>query len=150
MTTRFIFNILAVCGTAIFTGALLNIGLTFGPYWKSLSSAEFLDWYARNLKFFTLTISLCLGTTLVGLLGSLWLGWSSIQHRALWGAALACIATLLTVTAIINVPLNSQFASKAVALDQVPAALNTWLTAHAVRVALALTASVLGVVAVSR
>lgn len=150
MTARFGFNVLAVCGTAIFTGALLNIGLTFGLYWKSLSPAEFLDWYARNLRFFAPTIAVCLAATLVGLPGSLWLTWSDVRHRTLWGAALACIVVLLGITAVVNGPLNGQFAGKAMALDQVPAALDTWLTAHAGRVALGLTASVLGVVAMSR
>lgn len=150
MNARFAINMLAVCGTAMFTGALLNIGLTFGPYWKSLDPADFLDWYARNLHFFALTISLCLGATLVGLLGSVWSSWSDVRNRTLWSAALACIVILLTITAIINGPLNGQFSSKSVPIEQVPAALNTWLTAHAIRIALGLTASVLSVVALSR
>jgi hypothetical protein len=36
MTARLIFNILAVIGAAAFTGVMLNIGLTFGAYWKGL------------------------------------------------------------------------------------------------------------------
>ena len=150
MTARPIFNVLAVCGTAVFTGMLLTIGLTLGPYWKSLPPAEFLDWFSRHSHLVGQTIAPVLFPTLLGLAGSLWLGWSDARRRHLWGAALVCILVLLVVTSIYNGPLNGQFVSKAVPPDEVPAALDTWLRAHAARVALGLAASVLGVLAVSR
>jgi uncharacterized membrane protein len=150
MTLRLIFNILAVCGAGVFTGALMNIGLSFGPYWQSLPPAEFLDWFSKNAHFIGRTITLSLAPALVGLVASLWLSWSDTGQRILWGAALLCIIGLLVITAIYHLPTNSQFAAKSVSPEQVPAALNTWLVLHTVRIALALIASVLGIVAVSR
>lgn len=47
-------------------------------------------------------------------------------------------------------PSNTAFAGKAIALDQVPAKLDAWLLLHNIRIAIALAASVLGVVAVNR
>jgi uncharacterized membrane protein len=150
MDTRLIFNVLAACGTSIFTGALLLIGLTLGSYWKGLPPAEFLEWFARNSHFISRTLPFCLAASLIGLVGSLGLGWSDAQQRYLWGAALACILGLLAVTAIYNGPMNRQFASQSVSADQAAAMLNVWLTAHAVRTALGLFASIISFVAVIR
>jgi hypothetical protein len=115
ITARRIFNILAVCGTAVFTGALMTIGLTLGSYWKSLSPAEFLDWFSKNSHFIGRTLPPCLTARLE---------WVDVQQRYLWGAALVCVVGLLVITSVYNGPMNSQFASKSVSPDQVPAALN--------------------------
>lgn len=34
--TKTVFNILAICGTAGFSGVMLCIGVTLGGYWRSL------------------------------------------------------------------------------------------------------------------
>lgn len=150
MALRLIFNILAVCGTAIFTGALLTIGLTLGAYWQSLTPGKFLDWFSKNSYLVGGTLPVYLATALLGLAGSIWLGWADTQQRYLWGAALACILGLLVITSVYHGPMNSQFIAKSIPLDRVPKALNMWLTLHTVRIALALAASVIGVIAVSR
>jgi len=150
VNTRLIINVVAVCGTAIFTGVLLNIGITLGSYWKSLPPAEFLDWFERNSHFVSRAIPFALVPTVLGLAGSLWAGWADGPQRMLWGSALACMVVLLAITAIFNGPLNSQFASKTMASDGVPAALDTWLIAHTARITLGIVASVLGAVAISR
>ena len=71
---RLIFKVFAVCGTAVFTGAMMDIGLCFVPYWQSLPPAEFLDWFSKNGSFVGRTIPLYLAPILIGLAGSLWLG----------------------------------------------------------------------------
>jgi hypothetical protein len=150
MTLRLILNIIAVCGTAIFTGTMLNIGLSVVPYWQSLSPAEFLDWFSKNNHFIGRTIPLYVVPALLGLAGSLWLDWSEGRQRMLWGVALLCVVGLLVITAVYHLPTNSQFAAKSISPDQVPATLNVWLTLHSVRILLGLIASAFGVVAVSR
>lgn len=149
MTARLIFNILAVCGTAVFTGTLLTIGLTLGPYWKSLPAAEFLDWFSKNIHFIGRWLPVYLATIALGLAGSLWLGWADSHQRYLWGAAIICIAGLLIITVVYNGRMNSQFVAKSIPLEHVPVVLNRWLTFHTVRTLLALAASIVGVVAVS-
>jgi hypothetical protein len=47
------------------------------------------------------------------------------------------------------VPANAAFSAKTVALDQVPANVDSWLLIHTFRIGLAAVASVLGVIAVS-
>ena len=57
---------------------------------------------------------------------------------------------IFIITFVYHLPTNSPFAAKSIPLDQVPATLNLWLSLHAVRIALGLIASVVGLVAVAR
>jgi uncharacterized membrane protein len=150
MTARLIFNILAVIGAAAFTGVMLNIGLTLGAYWKGLPPSEFLDWFSANNHLIARTIPLVALPTLVGLAGSLWLGWSEPTTRYLWLTSLGLVIGILIITFAYHLPTNSAFAAKSIPLDQVPAALNLWLLLHAVRIALGLIASVVGLIAAAR
>jgi Domain of unknown function (DUF1772) len=147
---RLIFNVLAISGSAMFAGVMLAIGVTLGGYWRSLPAADFLEWFGRNDQFIMRTIPLVVVPTLIGLAGSLWLGWSGGGARALWLGASACIAAVLILTIAWFAPSNAQFAAKSISLDQVPTKLDTWLMLHNVRIALAAIASVLGIVALSR
>ncbi|MDB0573941.1 DUF1772 domain-containing protein [Ralstonia solanacearum] len=150
MTLRLIFNMLAVCGTGVFNGALLFIGVTLGAYWKSLPPVEFLEWFSRNSHFIARSLPVCLAASVVGLAGSLWADWQSEQQRYLWCAALLCIAVLLIITSLYNGPMNRQFSSRSMLPDQVPKALKIWLATHAARIALSQTASAIAVFAIGR
>lgn len=147
---RWLFNILAVSGSAMFAGAMLVIGVTLGGYWKSLPPSDFLDWFALNNRFIMQAIPLVVIPALLGLIGSLWLGWSQAKMRALWIGALLCIAVVLALTIAWFVPTNAQFAAKSIAVDQVPARLNSWLMIHYARIALAAVGSAFGVLAIGR
>ncbi len=45
----------------------------------------------------------------------------------MWIGAIACVAAVLVLTMAWFLPTNAQFATKSIALDQVPARLDTWL-----------------------
>ena len=81
MTMRLIFNALAISGSAMFAGVMLAIGVILGGYWKSLPPAAFLDWFGQNNHFIIRAIPVVVIPTLVGLAGSLWLGWSDHGPR---------------------------------------------------------------------
>ncbi|NTF51479.1 DUF1772 domain-containing protein [Rhizobium rhizogenes] len=147
---RLLFNILAISGSAMFAGVMLAIGVTLGGYWKSLPASDFLDWFSQNGQFVARTIPLAVAPTLIGLVGSLWLGWNEGGARVFWLGAIACVAAVLVLTIAWFFPSNAQFAVKSVPLDQVSARLDTWLMIHNVRIVLAAMASVLGILAVAR
>ncbi len=69
-------------------------------------------------------------------------------QRWLWLASLACIVVVLGFTITYFMQINTAFASKVVAIDQVAAMLESWLLLHNIRIALALAASVLGILAI--
>jgi len=147
---RLFFNILAILGPAMFAGVMPTIAVTLGGYWKSLPASDFLTWFGQNGEFILRTIPLVVAPTLIGLIGSLWLGWSESGVRILWIGAIACIAAVLVLTVAWFLPANAQFAAKLVPLDGVPAKLDTWLMIHNVRIAFAAIASVLGIAAISQ
>ena len=150
MTPRVIFNALAISGSAMFAGVMLAIGVTLGGYWKSLPPEDFLNWFSQNNHFIMRAIPLAVIPTLVGLAGSLWLGWSDRKARTLWLAASGCVVAVFIMTIGYYVPTNADFAARSVPPEQVPGKLDTWLLLHNLRIALAAIASVLGVVAMSR
>lgn len=148
MTLRLICNVLGISGSAMFAGVMLAIGVTLGGYWKSLPPEGFLDWFGRNIPFIMRSISLVVPPTLVGMAGSLWLSWADRRARSLWLAGSGCIVAVLLITAAYYLPSNARFAGRSIPPEQVPAALDAWLLVHNVRIALAVLASVLGVVAI--
>ena len=150
MTLRLVCNALGISGSAMFAGVMLAIGVTLGSYWKTLPPEGFLDWFGQNIPLIMRSITLVLPATLVGMTGSLWLSWADRRARPLWLAGSGCILAILLITAAYFLPSNASFAGRSIPLDQVPAALDTWLLVHNVRIALALLASVLGVVAIGR
>ena len=129
---------------------MLAIGVILGGYWKGLPPTEFLDWFAQHSGLVKRAIPLVVVPTLIGLVGALWYDWRTPAARGLWLASAACIVAVLAFTMAYFVPSNAAFAAKAVALDHVSAKLDTWLMLHNIRIALALAASVLGIVAITR
>ena len=95
-------------------------------------------------------IPLVVVPTVVGLAGALWYDWQQPAARGLWLGAAVCIVAVLGLTMAYFAPTNAAFAARATALDQVSAKLDTWLLLHYLRVAVALTASVLGILAITR
>jgi uncharacterized membrane protein len=134
----------------MFAGAMLNIGLTLGAYWRGLSPGAFLEWFSEHSHLIRRTIAIFVMPTVIGLVASLWLGWSQPTARYLWLSALLCIVVLGLITFAFHVPTNATFAAKTVALEQVPAKLDQRLWLHWVRIALGLASAVLGMVASSR
>lgn len=147
---QLLFRILAVAGSAAFGGVMLAIGVILGGYWKSLPPAEFLDWFAQQSSLVMRAIPLVVVPTLIGLAGALWYDWREPAKRWLWLASVACIVAVLGFTLAYFLPINAAFAGKVVALDQVPAKLESWLLLHNIRIALALAASALGIAAITR
>jgi ABC-type amino acid transport system permease subunit len=77
MSLRLIFNSLSISGAAMFAGVMFAIGVILGGYWRSLSPADFLEWFSRNNVFIMRAIPFVALPTFIGLGGSLWLGWNS-------------------------------------------------------------------------
>ncbi|MBV8105748.1 MAG: DUF1772 domain-containing protein [Hyphomicrobiales bacterium] len=144
---RAIFNILAISGSGMFAGVMLAIGMILGNYWKSLPPETFFDAFSQNSRFIMSAVPLVVIPTAVGLIGSLWLGFSDGRSRTLWLIALACFAAVIALTGAYYVPVNAEFATKSVPPDQVMAKLDAWLMIHNVRIGLAAIASALGLLA---
>ncbi|ATG44290.1 Domain protein of unknown function [Phaeobacter piscinae] len=141
-----VFNILAICGAAGFSGVMLCIGVTLGGYWRSLPPEEFLTWFAANNHFVSNTIPLIVGPTLIGLGGSLWAGWGA-PGFALWVASSLCMLVVLGLTFAYFVPTNAAFASKSIEVAATAAKLDQWLMLHNLRIGVAMIGAILGCIA---
>jgi hypothetical protein len=129
---------------------LLTIGLSFGSYWKSLPPAEFLDWFNANAMRVPRPIPFVLIPTIIGMLGSFWLDRHLPITRLLWLGSAAMLAAVLIVTAAYFASENQAFASKALAVEEVPNVLKAWLAIHWLRIALATLAAAFAFVASQR
>ncbi len=144
------FQVLAILGSAAFAGVMLAIALILGAFWRSLPPTDFLVWFKANSGFIARAIPVVAGPALLGLVGSIALSWSDATARNLWLAALGCIVALLVLTVAYFFPINATFNAGSIAPDDVPERLEAWLAMHWVRIALALIAATLGVIAATR
>lgn len=139
-------NSLAVCGTAMFTGVMLSIGLSFRSYWQTLPAEDFLAWFTQHNEHVSRPIPWVALATILGITSSSWLGWGE-RTRRLWLAAAACIAVLTAMTFAYFVPQNTAFATGQVRAENASAEVSTWLQMHYVRIALGLSASIIAAIA---
>ena len=112
---KLIFNIMAICGAAAFSGVMLSVGITLGGYWKSLSETDFLNWFANNNQFVAQSIPAVFLLAFIGLAGSIWYSWGTPSF-IYWLAAGICILAVTGLTIGYFVPTNTAFASKAILL----------------------------------
>jgi len=144
---RAIFNILAICGAACFAGVMFSIGVTLGGYWRSLTTAEFLDWFASNNQFISRSIPPTFLPAFIGVVGSVWLSWGAPEGRY-WVLSALCILVVAILTFAFFVPTNTAFASGTLDEATGAAKLNQWLTLHYLRIAIGTAAAVFGCIAI--
>jgi len=142
-----IFNILAICGAAGFSGVMLSIGVTLGGYWQSLAPDEFLNWFAKNNQFVSKAIPLIVLPTLIGIVGSVWFSWGNADLKY-WLASALCLLVVIVLTFAFFVPANTAFADGTLGATEAAAKLNQWLTIHNVRIGFAMIAAILGCLAI--
>lgn len=80
---QLLFRILAVAGSAMFSGVMLAIGVILGGYWKGLPPADFLDWFAQHRELVMRAIPLVVIPTMVGLIGAICYDWKVPVARGL-------------------------------------------------------------------
>ena len=125
----------------IYAGSMLTEGGVLVPFWRTLTPAEFLRWYAANAdRLLTYFSPITIVGALVPLLAaatSLWQG-----HPGRWWAVLAAVVMLALVAGYFAYfeHANDTFARGTIAVDAVTAELARWSFWHNVRTALGLLA----------
>lgn len=147
---RLIFYTLAICGTAGFSGVMITIGVSFGGYWRSLPPAEFLEWYGKNVQFVSNAIPIIVVPAFIGLIGAVWASWSVASVRNLWFVSCLLFIIVAIMTFAYFVPANTAFANSDIAVADVTAKLNQWVTIHYVRIGLAMLSAIFGCIAMAR
>lgn len=150
MFVRLVFNVVAVCGAAACAGAMMLTGYALGSFWRILPPSAFLDWFNTNSYLLGRVMVTLTGVTAFGIVASFWLDRKDARLRVLWGGALASVFAVGLVTAVFELPLNTAFLARATPVNEVGAALDSWLRWHSVRITFGLLAAVLGVAALAR
>lgn len=150
MTPRSILNIIGICGAGAFTGTMLTIALILGDYWKSISPAEFLDWFSTNEHLLVRMIAVVSVPTVIGVVGSLLLVLRNPPARLWWSVCLAALLALAVITVVVHLPMNAAFSAKSVPLDNVGSTIDRWLAWHALRIFFGLLATVAAVLGTTR
>jgi hypothetical protein len=119
------------------------------PYWQSLDSADFFDWYAANASLLVDFYSpLEIASAVVALVCAALYSAQSRSGAHLWWAS-AVLALLVIATFFVYFKdANAAFSERAVAVDSLQAALVTWGMWQWARVALGFAAFVASVLAV--
>lgn len=130
-------RLLAAAALGLYAGAMLTEGFVLVPFWRSLSPAEFLRWYAANdrrLVGFFGPVTSAAGITALAAAGvSLWEG-----HPGRWPIVLAAALMVVSIAAffVYFERANARFASASIAVDDVAAELARWHTWHNARTVL--------------
>jgi hypothetical protein len=122
-----VLSILGVLVLGVTAGAMLTEAAILVPYWRSLAPADFFDWYAANASLLVDFYSpLEIASVLVALVCAVLY---SAQSRP--GARFWWVATVLSILVIATFfvyfkDANAGFSNRAIAEDNLPAALATW------------------------
>jgi len=140
--------LLAVVALGLSAGAMLAEGAVLVPFWRSLRPESFLAWYRQHaallLRFYGPLEVVAAGLTLLAALVA-WLGGGGGSGLLATSAVLAVL--VLTAFPVYFQRANASFAQATIATADVGTELRRWASWHWVRVALAVAAFVLAVLA---
>ncbi|MBK9763267.1 MAG: DUF1772 domain-containing protein [Flavobacteriales bacterium] len=131
-----------IIATAAFAGNMINIGLSYGPHWKSLPPVEFMQTFAVDFPHLLIPTAT---TLLPAFIGSLVLYFRSEKGSAAkhyWLCALIGLLVVNIQTVAYHLPMNLEFMAGTVDPSAVASQLNGWLISHWVRIGIALASSV--------
>ncbi|MEZ5215049.1 MAG: DUF1772 domain-containing protein [Ilumatobacteraceae bacterium] len=131
---RFIYQNLAVVGSAMFTGVMLTIGLALGRYWLDLEPQEFAIWFEANFILLLPCVAITLLPAFIGVGWLLKQDWNIPRLRRGWLVALAGIGTASLITAVYHLPANFRLWGLDQSDAEVTSELRWWLVLHVPRV----------------
>jgi hypothetical protein len=136
-----VLQLLSVASLGIFAGAMLTEGCVLVPWWRSLSAADFLAWYAANdqrlLDFFSPLTSVMALFAVAAAVASFWTG-----QTDRWASLLAAVLSLAIVSTFFLYfkNANARFSESRIEAGEVPAALGRWAAWHWSRTLMSLVA----------
>lgn len=133
---------------AIFCGFMLCIYTALVPFWKQISTENFLDWFS------TYSVGISKGTGPLGMLSlafplvTLVLTWSNSNSRIYWLLSFLLIVGVIVITMVFFVKANTSFINKTIALEAIPNTLVTWGKLHLVRIIMTTLAAISAVIGI--
>ncbi len=137
----FIFQLLAVGGSAAFFGVMLTIGLGLGKYWLDLEPLVFAQWFKDYYSLLLPWAMLVLSPALIGVIGALVMRKSHRVEYKWWKIALISLSVAFLITLVYHLPANVRIWSLEQSSTEVATELNSWLIMHVLRVVASLVAA---------
>jgi hypothetical protein len=131
---RFVYQTLAVVGSAMFTGVMLTIGLALGRYWVDLEPQEFAVWFEANFLLLLPCVVITLVPAFIGVGWLLKADWNIPRLRRGWLIALAGIGLASLITTVYHLPANFRLWGLDQSDAKVTSELRWWLALHVPRV----------------
>ncbi|MEL6674563.1 MAG: anthrone oxygenase family protein [Bacteroidota bacterium] len=138
---KLIIYVIAIVASGAYLGNLLNMGLTYAPYWQSLSSDEFMQDFGIKFYYLLATLPVTMLPAIAAIILAI-LGQKDAQAKKLWRVALYGTLGGLLISAIYHLPTNFGFLEQTYAAEEVRVRLGWWVILHWGRVALAILTAV--------
>ena len=139
---RFVYQNLAVVGSAMFAGVMLTIGLALGRYWLDLEPQEFAVWFEANFLLLLPCVAITLMPAFIGVGWLLKADWHLPRLRRGWLITLAGIGLASLITAVYHLPANFRLWGLDQSDAEVTSELRWWLILHVPRVVAGLVGAV--------
>jgi hypothetical protein len=141
----------AVIVLGLSAGAMFTEAVVFVDYWRSLSPAEFLDWFGKNepalVAFYGPLQTSALILTVLATLAHAFPRRSGLAE---WIAATALSIAVLAMYAAYFKDVNASFVARSIGVSEVSAELRTWAAWQWVRTGVGTGAFLAGLLAVVR
>ncbi len=140
--------VLSVLSFGLLTGAMLLIGVSIVGFWKSLTSSDFVSWFASHSgRLGVIMIPLGAMTLLVSLAAAV-VSWRSRAKQQRWSV----IAALCALCVMVSYPIffaeaNASFIAGGLSDSAVRALLDKWVVWHWARTLLGLAGFVAAILA---
>lgn len=143
--------ILGVLVLGVTAGAMLAEAAILVPYWKSLASGDFFEWYAANASLLVDFYSpIEIASVLLALLCAVLYSAQSRPGARLWWVAAVLSILVIATFFLYFKDANAGFSNRSIADDDLSAALATWGTWQWGRVGIGCAAFAASVLAIRR
>ena len=138
--------IVAIIATAAFAGNMINIGMSYARYWRSLEPTAFMqNFKAKFIPYLLPPTAATLLPALISTLLSVVFNWGSPAARSLWLIALVGLLLTIVITLVYHLPTNFGFIEQKYSAAKATSKLQTWVLLHWVRVSVAIAAAVFAI-----
>jgi hypothetical protein len=138
-------SIAAIITTAAYLGFGLNIGLSYGVYWQSMTPGLFMSDFAEKFPLFLpgagLTLVPAFFLTLILYIKTK----ENKSAKKAWLIAFAALLIVNVITSVYHIPVNFKFMDASYTATEATSKLQIWVILHWVRIILALIASIYAV-----
>jgi len=137
--------IVAIIAIAAFAGNMINIGMSYAPYWQSIDPIAFMEDFKIKFPLLLAPTATTLLPALIATLLSVVFNWKNRITRSFWLMALFGLLITVAITLIYHLPTNFAFMNLEYSAAEASSKLQIWVLLHWVRIVVAIAAAVFAI-----